>query len=235
MSCDESGANLAVLPCRGGSKRIPKKNIRPFHNRPLLAYSIDAALESGVFSSVVVSTDSMEIAEIARSCGAEVPFLRVSTLADDFTPASAVTLDALKLLDATGAKFARVAQLMVNCPLRSSADIRDSYRQFMESGADTQISVTEYGWLNPWWAMTRDEENRLSMVFREQALMRSQDQPAAYCPTGAIWWAKVETLREHGTFYAPGYQGWTLPWQRAVDIDNEEDWKMAEFLKQAGM
>jgi len=222
--------NIAVIPCRGGSKRIPNKNIRPLQGKPLISYAIEAALESAVFDSVVVSTDSEKIADIARQCGAEVPFMRDSNLADDFSSVSSATVDAVKRIDPSGNTYHNVAQLMANCPLRNVDDVLGSYEQFVSSGADTQISVTEYGWLNPWWAMISDETHVLTPVFKERMAARSQDLPHLYCPTGAIWWAKTAVLREYGTFYTPGYTGWAMPWERAVDIDTEEDWKMAELL-----
>lgn len=230
MATDPASINLAVIPCRGGSKRVPKKNIRLLHGKPAVAYAIEAALMSGIFQSIVVSTDSEEIAEIARACGAEVPFVRDSSLADDYTPVSTVTLDALNRLDHQASIYSNVCQLMANCPLRTAQDIRDSYAQFLETAADSQISVSEYGWLNPWWAMTRNDKNILTPLFKEQMGVRSQDLQHLYCPTGAIWWAQAEILRQHGTFYAPNYRGWTIPWQRAVDIDTEDDWQMAEVL-----
>jgi N-acylneuraminate cytidylyltransferase len=230
MENEPVNASLAVIPCRGGSKRVPKKNIRDLCGKPAVAYTIDAALESGIFQAVVVSTDSEEIAEVARARGADVPFLRNAELADDFTPVSAVTLDTLERLDPDGSRFAHVAQLMANCPLRTADDIRASHAQFLESGAGSQISVMEYGWLNPWWAMTKDQRHTLSPIFKDMTTTRSQDQPPLFCPTGVIWWAKADLLRQHGTFYAPGYCGWAIPWQRGVDIDTEDDWKMAELL-----
>lgn len=230
MANEFTPKNLAVIPCRGGSKRVPKKNIRHLHGRPAVAYTIEAALMSGLFQSVIVSTDSEEIVEVARACGAEVPFIRESSLADDYTPVSAVTLDALNRLDSQAGIYRNVCQLMANCPLRTAKDIVDSYAQFIETGADSQMSVTEYGWLNPWWAMTSDDQNKLIPLFKERMGTRSQDLPNLFCPTGAIWWAKTDVLRQHGTFYAPDYRGWQIPWQRAVDIDTEDDWKMAEVL-----
>jgi len=230
---DTSSKHLAVIPARGGSKRVPGKNIRGLCGKPVIAYTIEAALESGVFSRVIVSTDSDEIATIARRFGAEVPFLRDSGLADDYTPVSLVTLDALERLDLDGTVFRNVAQLMANCPLRTADDIRDSYRQFVEAGADAQISVTRYGWLNPWWAMTRDGKFRLAFIFDEQRVnKRSQDLPEVFCPTGAIWWAKAGVLRREKTFHIAGRMGWEIPWQRAVDIDTEDDWQMAKLLMQ---
>jgi N-acylneuraminate cytidylyltransferase len=222
--------NIAIIPCRGGSRRVPGKNIRLLAGKHLIGYAIEAALKSEIFLSVLVSTDSEEIAEVARIYGAEVPFMRGMDLADDFSPVSAATVDALRRVDPTGERYHNVAQLMANCPLRTVDDIRISYRQFIDVGADSQISVTEYGWLNPWWAMMSNEKHVLSPLFKERMGARSQDLPKLYCPTGAIWWAKANSLREYGTFYCPGYTGWVMPWERAVDIDTEDDWHMAETL-----
>jgi pseudaminic acid cytidylyltransferase len=224
-----TSACLAVIPARSGSRRLPGKNVRDLLGRPAIAYTIDAALEAGVFARVVVSTDSDEIAAIARACGAEVPFLRSASLADDLTPVSAATADALDRVDAGGA-FTSVAQLMANCPLRTATDIRDSHRQFVESGADAQLSVTRFGWQNPWWAFSRNADFALEPVFPDRVTARSQDLPALYCPTGAVWWAHAAILRAARTFHVPGRTGWEMPWDRAVDIDTEDDWRMAEHL-----
>ena len=222
--------NIAIIPCRGGSKRVPKKNIRLLRGKPAVAYTIEAALKSKIFQTVMVSTDSDEIADIARNAGAEVPFLRDSSLADDYTPVSLATLDALDQMARNANNYNNICQLMANCPLRTANDIIDSYAQFVTNGLDAQISVTEFGWFNPWWAMTRDEDNVLAPLFKERMGFRSQDLPHLYCPTGAVWWAKTNVLRQHKTFYAPGYRGWVMPWLRAVDIDTEDDWEMAEIL-----
>lgn len=223
---------LAVIPARGGSKRIPRKNIRDFLGRPMIAYTIDAARESGLFARVVVSTDDPEIADASQGAGAEVPFLRNPSLADDHTVASQVTADALQRVDPAGTQYSYVAQLMATCPLRTAVDIQDSFRQMTETGAPSQISVTRYGWQNPWWARRRDSTFHLSPFFPDMALQRSQDLPTLYVPVGAVWWAKAQHLRETQNFYMPNHIGWEIPWTRAVDIDTEEDWQMAEFLSQ---
>jgi CMP-N-acetylneuraminic acid synthetase len=198
--------------------------------RPLIAYTVEAALGSGVFARVVVSTDDEEIARIGRACGAEVPFHRAASLADDVTPVSAATADALGRLDPDGAVFVDVAQLMVNCPLRTAADVCASHAAFLASGAPAQISVARYGWQSPWWALTRDAAGRLEPLFADRLLQRSQDLPELFCPTGAIWWASAETLRTKRTYHVEGRTGWELPWGRAIDIDTEDDWQLAELL-----
>jgi N-acylneuraminate cytidylyltransferase len=198
--------------------------------RPLIAYTVDAALESGVFVQVVVSTDDEEIARVSRACGAEVPFLRSASLADDITPVSAATADTLERLDPKGEIFADVAQLMANCPLRTAEDVRESHSAFLAGGAGAQISVACYGWQNPWWALTRDAAGRIKPVFPERLQQRSQDLPEVLCPTGAIWWATAETLRTQRTYHVEGRAGWELAWERAIDIDTEDDWRLAETL-----
>jgi N-acylneuraminate cytidylyltransferase len=221
---------IAIIPARGGSKRIPHKNVRAFEGKPIIGYTIAAARDSGLFERVVVSTDSEEIAEIARGYGAEVPFLRDAKLSDDVTPVSEVTSDALRQLDPTSIRFEVVAQLMPNCPLRTSSDVVDSYRQFEETAAESQISVVRYGWQNPWWAMRKNEQQELEPLFKERMSARSQDLPDLFCPTGAIWWARAKTLLQTKTFHLEGRKGWEIPWQRGIDIDTLDDWKMGEVL-----
>lgn len=223
---------IAVIPARANSKRVPRKNIRLFLGKPIIAYTIEAALASGLFARVIVSTDSEEYAEIAREFGAETPYLRGAELAGDHVPISAVTVDVLERLDPQGSLYPRVCQLMANCPLRTAEDIQDSYRQFSESGARAQISVTRSGWLNPWWAMTRDAEYHLEPIFKEALTQRSQDLPALFVPTGAVWWAQSAVLRAEKTFHIPDRRGWEIPWFRAVDIDDEDDWLLAKALMQ---
>jgi CMP-N-acetylneuraminic acid synthetase len=227
-----NGARLAVIPARGGSKRVPGKNVRPLLGRPAIAYTVEAALESGLFAQVVVSTDSETIAQAARQAGAVVPFLRAEALADDYTPVSRVTLDALLRLDPRGGRFECVAQLMPNCPLRTAEDVRASYAQFVRTGAASQLSVTRYGWQNPWWAARRTERFELEPLFAQRGAERSQDLPELFCPTGAVWWATSDVLRREATFHVPGRTGWELSWERAVDIDTEADWQLAELLLQ---
>lgn len=223
-------AYIAVIPARIGSKRVPRKNMKPLNGRPLISYTIDAALRSGIFKKVIVSTDSPELADVARSYGAEVPFLRDRSLADDYTPVSEVTIDVLQRLDPDGEIFPHVCQLMPNCPLRTDGDILDSHGQFMSTKTESQISVVRYGWQNPWWAMRRVEDYTLDPVFKEYITQRSQDLPELFCPTGAVWWARAGFLRREGSFHAPGRTGWEIPWRRGLDIDTDDDWTMAEVL-----
>lgn len=221
---------VAIIPARGGSKRVPRKNVRPMAGTPLIQYTIDAALRSGVFDRVLVSTDCHEIASVAVAAGAEVPFLRDASLADDITPVSVATVDMLRRIDSAAMQYREVCQLMANCPLRDATDIRNSYRQFVASTASVQMSVMRYSWQNPWWAMRLKGGNELEPVFPEALESRSQDLPELFCPTGAIWWAQCDVLCREGTFHLDGRTGWEIGWQHGMDIDTEEDWAIAETL-----
>jgi N-acylneuraminate cytidylyltransferase len=209
---------------------VPGKNLRPFRGRPLVCHTIEAAVTCGLFSRIVVSTDSEAIAEIAAAAGAEVPFLRAPELADDHTPVSLATVDAVERVDPAASTYTAVAQLMPACPLRSPEDILASYAQFVGSEADAQLSVSRYVLQSPWWAMRRSESHVLEPVFPDWVTARSQDLPAIVCPTGAVWWARTETLRLARTFHVAGRTGWEIPWPRGLDIDTEDDWALAEAL-----
>lgn len=230
MNLKRRDSCLAVIPARSGSKRISRKNLRSLSGKPIIAYTIEATIQSDLFECVVVSTDSQEIADVAQQFGAEVPFLRDAKLSDDYTPVSDVTVDVSKRIDPGGDKFNFVAQLMPNCPLRTAHDIVDSYRQFVRTGAMSQISVMRYGWQNPWWAMRRNDNYELEPVFKDYITARSQDLPELFCPTGAVWWAQADALRREGTYHVPNRTGWEISWERGIDIDTEDDWRLAEAL-----
>ena len=222
---------IAIIPARGGSKRVPGKNIALLGGKPLIAYSIEAALGSGLFERVIVSTDSESIARVAREYGAEVPFMRAGDISDDLTPVSAVTVDVLERLDPSCTEYSSVAQLMANCPLRTAEDVLSSYSQFEDTGLDSQLSVVRYGWQNPWWAMRRDSTTKkLDPLFPQEMSARSQDLPELYCPTGAIWWGRTATVREQKTFHTIGRGGWEIEWQHGIDIDTPEDMEFAEII-----
>lgn len=218
---------IAIIPARGGSKRIPRKNITEFCGKPLIYWTIKAALESGLFAQVLVSTDDREIAEISRASGAAVPFLRTQAQ-DDYTPVSVATLHALdQAQDHWSKKFDTVVQLMPNCPLRQSSDIKVALHNYELVGVEFQISCCRFGWLNPWWAVRLEDDMRPRRLFENTLGKRSQDLEALYCPTGAIWIAKAEALRKAGTFYGAGHIFHPMSWTAAVDIDDEADFAMA--------
>lgn len=220
--------HIAIILARGGSKRLPRKNILDFHGKPMLAWTVEAALQSGQYDHVLVSTDDPEIAEIARDFGAEVPFLRVSA-ADDMAPSSEATLASLVQAEQHwGEKFDAVSQLMANCPLRDAEDITDAVQNFVELRADAQICSFRFGWMNPWWGAKLDEQGKPDYLFPEARIARSQDLPPLYCPSGAIWIARAPVLKSQKTFYVPNHIFHPLSWISAMDIDDAEDLEMAK-------
>ncbi len=225
-----TGGVIAVIPARGGSKRIPHKNIVDFCGRPMIAWTINAALQSGLFDAVLVSTDDEEIASVARHFRAEVPFLR-ATHHEDTAPVSKATLAALDQMRAhTGHDFATVVQLMPNCPLRGAGEIRAAYDHFVANGAPMQISCFRLGWMNPWWALRLDESGHGTPLFPDARRRRSQELEPLYGLTGAIWIARTDALRAAQDFYGPGHIYYPLDWKAAVDIDDADDLDMARAL-----
>ena len=219
---------IAIILARGGSKRLPRKNILDFHGKPLIAWSIEAALQSDQYDRVLVSTDDPEIAKIARSFGAAVPFLR-DCAADDITPSSEATLAALRQAEQHwGTQFDVVSQLMANCPLRDAEDIKASVQNFINQKAESQICSFRFGWMNPWWAVKLDDQGTPDYLFPEARVARSQDLPPLYCPSGAIWVARVPALKSAKTFYSPNHIFHPLSWISAMDIDDAEDLEMAK-------
>lgn len=221
---------IAIIPARGGSKRIPRKNIVDFEGKPMIAWTIEAALQSGCFDEVLVSTDDEEIAEASRAAGAAVPFLRQEN-ADDHAPASQATISALKQAEAHwDTHFDLIAQLMPNCPLRAASHIQEAIRHFMAENLSFQISCFRFGWMNPWWSVQLSSNGIPERMFPDAAKQRSQDLPSLYCPTGAIWLANRNALLAADTFYGPEHRFFPLDWQAAVDIDDMEDLRMAKAV-----
>lgn len=214
---------IAIIPARGGSKRIPNKNIIDFHGKPLIAWTIEAAIKSNLFDRVVVSTDSEEIAKISRKFGALVPFMR-KVANDDHTSVSVGTTAAL--IDSElfwSESYESVTQLMPTCPLRSAKDITLAFENFLLNDAPSQISCFKFGWNNPWWAATVDSFGRPEKIFNDKYFSRSQDLQELYCPTGAIWIASADYLKSTRNFYSEDHAYFSMNWIRSIDIDEEYD------------
>jgi len=221
---------IAIIPARGGSKRVPRKNVIDFMGKPMITWTIEAALKSGAFERVLVSTDDEEIAEISRESGAEVPFLRVDN-SDDITPVSEATIGAvLQAENFWNCKFQTVVQLMANCPLRDENSIKSSLLNFEGSEASFQISCFKFGWMNPWWATKLNNENKPEFIFPEALKKRSQDLDDLYCPSGATWIADKKALVHEKTFYGKSHIFSPIGWQEAVDIDDYEDLEFAKAV-----
>jgi len=221
---------IAVIPARGGSKRIKKKNIIDFHGKPMIAWTIEAALSSNLFDDVVVSTDDSEIAAVSRAYGAFVPFLR-KHFSDDHSPVSLATIGTLKQLkEELLNEYDVVVQLMANCPLRTAQDITLAVNNFVERRAVSQISCFKFGWMNPWWAFTLDKAGRANRLFEEAFGKRSQDLPPLYCPTGAIWIASNDVLETNKDFRTEDSIFYPMQWTSALDIDDYDDLMMAQLV-----
>jgi N-acylneuraminate cytidylyltransferase len=220
---------VAIIPARGGSTRIPHKNIVEFCGKPLIAWTIEAALSTGIFDSVVVSTDDAEIARVSRKFGARVPFLR-DQKADEFSPVSEAIIRTIEQLEEIGESYDLVVQLFAVCPLRTSEEILQAVYFFFEHKAPLLISCFQFVGMNPWWAMKLNEQYQGEKLFKE-INMRSQDIPPLYSPTGAIWIGDVEVLKREGTFFGKDQIFWEIPWESGIDIDDEKDLRLAAALK----
>lgn len=220
---------IAIIPARGGSKRIPNKNIIDFFGKPLIAYTIESALKTNLFDKIIVSTDSPKIASISKKFGADVPFLREKHN-DDYSNVSQVTTYVLEeLYSRYKIKYETVVQLMPNCPIRSHKEILLSYKNFISNNYDFQISCFKFGYMNPWWALKKHNEN-YDFLFPDTIKKRSQDLEDLYCPTGAIWIAKTKELIKTKSFYSKPLNFFPINWKAALDIDNYDDLEMAKSV-----
>lgn len=222
--------SIAIIPARSGSKRIPKKNIMDFFEKPIIAYTIEAAINSKKFDRVIVSTDSNEIAEISKQFGAEVPFLRTENADDNTTVSDAVLFALNQSENYYQEKYEYVAQLMANCPIRDENDTAKAYENFIENDYDSQLTCFKFGFMNPWWAFKLNNDFSATKLIEQDINIRSQDLEDLYCPTGAMWIAKSEKLREHKSFYTGSQKYFEIDWKSAVDIDNYEDVELAKAV-----
>jgi len=216
---------IAIIPARGGSKRIPHKNIRPFHGRPMIAWSISAALDCGLFSQVVVSTDDATIAQIARDEGAQTPFVRNADLADDYAGTTEVIVDAINRLKLS--PNSDVCCLYPTAPMVQAEDLRSGHTGLLRSPDAYIFSVCEFP--APIARGYHCDGDHIRPIEYENMAKRSQDLPTAYFDAGQFYWAKAAT-------WISGKKVWDnakpviLPASRVCDIDTEDDWARAEHM-----
>jgi pseudaminic acid cytidylyltransferase len=219
---------IAVIPARGGSKRIPRKNVRPFHGRPMIAWSIEAARTSGLFEHVLVSTEDAEIAALAEREGAAVPFVRPAELADDFATTMEVMAHATAWTVAQQWAPSAVCCIYPAAPLIQSDDLRRGL-ELLESGADFAFAAAPVD--NTVFRAFRElPDGGLAMLFPEHAATRSQDLPEALRDAGQFYWGRPAAWTGRRTVFGPHSRAVVIHEERAVDIDDEEDWAMAEAL-----
>ena len=228
---------LAVIPARGGSKRIPRKNVRDFCGRPMIGWSIEAARASAVFDRIVVSTDDAEIADVARAHGAEVPFMRPAELSDDRTGTTPVVAHAVAWHRAQGLAPAEVCCLYATAPFVRAADLQRGLQALSDSGARFAFSVTSYAFPIQ-RAIRITPAGRVAMFHPEHAQTRSQDLEEAFHDAGQFYWGDADAWAQGLPIFAEHAVPVPLPRHRVQDIDTPEDWARAEWMframKQAG-
>jgi len=217
---------LAVIPARGGSKGIPRKNIKKLGGKPLIAWTIEAALKAPSINRVIVSTDDEEIAAVAEQFGAEVPFKRPIAIARDDTPGLDPVLHAIE----NSPDSDWVLLLQPTSPLRSVDDIEGIIKLCQEKGALSAVSVTEVG-KHPFWMYQRSSDMRLQPLIPNRGeIMRRQDLPSVYVLNGALYLARPDWLIENQGFIGPETLGYVMPVERSVDLDTPLDWLWVEYL-----
>jgi len=224
--------NLAVIPARGGSKRIPRKNIKPFLGKPIIAYSIEAAKATKIFDLILVSTDDEEIAGVAKSFGANVPFLRPKTLADDFTGTNAVVKHAIEWLQANGTPVTYGCCIYATAPFVQPTYLMRGYERLVASGKSFAFSVTSFPFPVQ-RAIRITEDGAVDAFYPEYISARSQDLEEAYHDAGQFYWGTTEAFLKDEVVFSPVSVPIVLPRHLVQDIDTLEDWVRAELMYRA--
>ena len=219
---------IAVIPARGGSKRIPRKNIKEFCGKPMIAWAITTALESGLFDHVIVSTDDEEIAAISRQWGAETPFSRPAELADDLTPTVPVIAHAVKTCLDQAWEVEYACCIYPCAPFLQVDDLIIAFDLLQKNNADFVYPVTEYA--HPIQrAMRQLLSGQMQFISPENELTRTQDLEKSYHDSGQFYWGRASAWLDHRRMHTDGL-GMAIPSWRVVDIDSMDDWKRAEDI-----
>lgn len=218
--------SICIITARGGSKRIPRKNVREFCGKPMLAYSVEAALESGIFDTVMVSTDDDAIAEVARSYGADVPFMRSAATSNDYATTADVLREVLGEYAKRGTEFDIMCCLYPTAPFVRVSELKEA-AAMIEAGASSVIPVTSFDF-PPLRGFKVREDGALEYAFPEYAQTRSQDLPEMVHDCGRFAFAKVASFGESGNFITGRTRALFIPSKYVQDIDTPEDWEMAE-------
>lgn len=218
---------LAIIPARGGSKRIERKNVKDFAGKPIIAYSIEAALESGCFEEVMVSTDDEEIAEVARSRGASVPFMRSEKTSDDFATTADVIREVIGEYAKLGQNFDAIACIYATAPFVTAARLQQAAGILTERKAEAAFTCVEYSY--PIQRSLRIFDDRVAMRYPEYATARSQDLEKTYHDAGQFYFTTVEAFMKCGSLWGPDTAPIILPELEVQDLDTPTDWKLAEM------
>lgn len=224
-------SNIAIIPARGGSKRIPHKNIKNFLGKPMISYAIDAAKESGIFSHIVVSTDDEEIATIAKKCGAEVPHMRPKELADDYTPSGAVIANEITWLKEHNITADYYCCIYATVPLIRSFDIKACIEEMIKTNKARGYTLCNYPF--PIWRSCYVKNGVSQPIWPENMPKRSQDLPEAFHDAGLFYWGTGDAWTiGKPEFYSDKTLAYIVPRYLVVDIDTPEDWHSAELMYQ---
>ncbi len=219
--------NLAIIPARGGSKRIPRKNIKNFLGKPIIAYSIEAALESKLFDKVMVSTDDKEIADIATKYGAKVPFYRTEKTANDFAGLAEVVTEVLEMYAEQNKTFDNVCCLLATAPFVKPNDLISTYKKLVISNFDSVFPVIRYSF--PIQRAMQFEGEKIKMIWPENMNKRSQDLTPSFHDAGLFYWVKTKVVLTQNKLWTNNTTAIEISEQTAQDIDTCEDWEMAEL------
>lgn len=223
---------ICIIPARGGSKRIPRKNIRDFCGKPMIAWSIQAAQDSGLFERIIVSTDDDEIMRVANEAGAETPFRRPPELANDLAGTDAVLVHALAWLKEHGGAPRYACCLYATAPFVRAADLQTGWETLRETDAVTAFSVTTFPY-PIFRALRLSDQGRLEMFWPENKAKRSQDLPEAWHDAGQFYWLDVPRYLKQPALFSDDSVPVPLPRSHVQDIDTEEDWLIAERMFRA--
>lgn len=221
-------SNLAIIPARGGSKRIPKKNLKNFCGRPIICYSISLALQSGLFNEIMVSTDDEAIASLALNEGIKVPFLRSLKNSDDNSTLTDVIIEVLSHYLAAGKSFENICLLLPTAPLAKEQHLVESFKLLAGGGYSSVVPIVQYSYPVQ-RAFTRDNDGRLSMMHPENKFVRSQDLQASFHDAGQYYWIKTTPFLKEKSIFMESTGSFVLDEMFVQDIDTETDWHIAEM------
>jgi N-acylneuraminate cytidylyltransferase len=221
--------NIAVIPARGGSKRIPYKNVKQFFGKPIIAYTIEVAIQTGLFDKIIVSTDDEQIAKVAVEYGAESPFVRPAEISDDHTGTSEVIAHAIGWLQSQGITPTDVCCMYPAAPLMIKQDVVDAHVQLRKGGWDFVFAATEFSY-SVFRSFETDDAGGVKMIFPEHYQSRSQDLAKSYHDAGQFYWGRAAAWLSGRPIFSSKSSIQHLPARRVQDIDKAEDWDKAEAL-----
>ncbi|MCX7955045.1 MAG: pseudaminic acid cytidylyltransferase [Bacteroidales bacterium] len=219
--------NLAIIPARGGSKRIPRKNIKPFLGKPIIAYSIETAKQTCLFQEIMVSTDDYEIAEIAQNYGASVPFMRSNETSTDTAHIAQIVEEVLNKYSNLNMHFDNICCIFATAPLMKANKIIEAYNLLLNNNYDSVFPVVPFSY--PIQRALRIRDGKAQMFYPEYIFTRSQDLEIAYHDAGQFYWMKTNEFLKQKRFFSNNAGVIILSQLEAQDIDNEDDWKIAEL------